>query len=263
MSRQSKFFQPERHEGVTRRWNEQSTQIASRPAVPQRTSPGVGGRPPLAGRRRAATPRRTSCACAAPSRSSTRSPERGAERLWDLLHNEDYVNALGALTGGQAVQMVRAGLKAIYLSGWQVAADANLAGQTYPDQSLYPANSVPGGGAPDQQRAAARRPDRAPPTGEADRDWLAPDRGRRRGRLRRPAERVRADEGDDRGRRGGRALGGPARRREEVRPPGRQGADPDGPAHPHAERGPAGRRRLRRRRRLVIARTDALGRRRC
>ncbi|MCY1145564.1 isocitrate lyase [Actinoplanes sp. Pm04-4] len=69
--------------------------------------------------------------------------ERGAERLWQLLHSEDYINALGALTGGQAVQMVRAGLKAIYLSGWQVAADANLAGATYPDQSLYPANSVP------------------------------------------------------------------------------------------------------------------------
>jgi len=69
--------------------------------------------------------------------------ERGAQRLWELLHDEDYINALGALTGGQAVQMVRAGLKAIYLSGWQVAADANLAGHTYPDQSLYPANSVP------------------------------------------------------------------------------------------------------------------------
>lgn len=68
---------------------------------------------------------------------------RGAEKLWDLLHSEDYVHALGALTGNQAVQQVRAGLKAIYLSGWQVAADANLAGQTYPDQSLYPANSVP------------------------------------------------------------------------------------------------------------------------
>jgi isocitrate lyase len=67
----------------------------------------------------------------------------GAERLWSLLHDEDYVNALGALTGNQAVQQVRAGLKAIYLSGWQVAADANMAGQTYPDQSLYPANSVP------------------------------------------------------------------------------------------------------------------------
>lgn len=67
----------------------------------------------------------------------------GAGRLWDLLHSEDYVNALGALTGNQAMQMVKAGLKAIYLSGWQVAADANVAGQMYPDQSLYPANSAP------------------------------------------------------------------------------------------------------------------------
>ena len=67
----------------------------------------------------------------------------GAGRLWELLHSEDYVNALGALTGNQAMQMVKAGLKAIYLSGWQVAADANVAGQMYPDQSLYPANSAP------------------------------------------------------------------------------------------------------------------------
>jgi isocitrate lyase len=69
--------------------------------------------------------------------------KRGSERLWSLLQSEMWVPALGALTGNQAVQQVRAGLKAIYLSGWQVAADANLSGQTYPDQSLYPANSVP------------------------------------------------------------------------------------------------------------------------
>lgn len=69
--------------------------------------------------------------------------KRGAKRLWNSLHEEDFVNALGALTGNQAVQQVKAGLKAIYLSGWQVAADANLSGQMYPDQSLYPANSVP------------------------------------------------------------------------------------------------------------------------
>jgi len=67
----------------------------------------------------------------------------GAERLWELLHEEDYVSALGALTGNQALQQVQAGLKSIYLSGWQVAGDANLAGQMYPDQSLYPSNSVP------------------------------------------------------------------------------------------------------------------------
>jgi len=98
---------------------------------------------------------------------------RGAESLWNLLHTEQYVRALGAYTGGQAVQQVRAGLKAIYLSGWQVAADGNLAGQTYPDQSLYPANSVP---------AVVRRINNAllrqdqieHAEGGATRDWLAP-----------------------------------------------------------------------------------------
>src|SRR5438270_2955578 len=67
----------------------------------------------------------------------------GSERLWQLLRDEPYVATLGALTGGQAVQQVRAGLKGIYVSGWQVAADGNLAGHTYPDQSLYPVNSAP------------------------------------------------------------------------------------------------------------------------
>src|SRR5690625_5241985 len=69
--------------------------------------------------------------------------DRGARKLWELINQDDYVNALGALTGNQAVQQVKAGLKPIYLSGWKVAADANLAGQMYPDQSLYPVNSVP------------------------------------------------------------------------------------------------------------------------
>ncbi|WEG09699.1 isocitrate lyase [Microbacterium horticulturae] len=98
---------------------------------------------------------------------------RGAENLWNLIQTEDYVRALGAYTGGQAVQQVRAGLKAIYLSGWQVAADGNLAGQTYPDQSLYPANSVP---------AVVRRINNAlirqdqleHAEGELTQDWLAP-----------------------------------------------------------------------------------------
>lgn len=69
--------------------------------------------------------------------------ERGAQRFWQMVEEPGYVNALGAMTGAQAVQMVKAGLRAIYMSGWQVAADANLSGQTYPDQSLYPSNSVP------------------------------------------------------------------------------------------------------------------------
>src|SRR3954452_22399227 len=68
---------------------------------------------------------------------------KGAERLWELLQTEDYVAALGALTGNQAIQMVQAGLNAIYVSGWQVAGDANESGEVYPDQSLYPVDSVP------------------------------------------------------------------------------------------------------------------------
>src|SRR6476659_6352137 len=68
---------------------------------------------------------------------------RGAERLWNALQTKKFTRALGALTGNQAVQMVKGGLEAIYLSGWQVAADANLSGHMYPDQSLYPSNSVP------------------------------------------------------------------------------------------------------------------------
>src|SRR4030081_2931318 len=89
----------------------------------------------------------------------------GARRLWELLHEEDFVPALGAVTGSQAVQRVRAGLKAIYLSGWQVAGDANLGETTYPDQSLYPANSVP---------AVVRRISTGLPRG-AQTPWADPD----------------------------------------------------------------------------------------
>lgn len=97
----------------------------------------------------------------------------GAERLWQLLHSEDYVAALGALTGNQAVQMVKAGLKAIYLSGWQVAADANLGEQMYPDQSLYPANSVPA--VVRRINNALRRADQIEwAEGKADTHWLVP-----------------------------------------------------------------------------------------
>jgi isocitrate lyase len=98
---------------------------------------------------------------------------RGADRLWDLLRTEDYVAALGAVTGNQAMQMVRAGLKAIYLSGWQVAADANTAGAMYPDQSLYPANA-----GPELCRRINRTLQRADQVehseGGAGRDWFAP-----------------------------------------------------------------------------------------
>jgi isocitrate lyase len=98
---------------------------------------------------------------------------RGADRLWQLLHNEDYVNALGALSGGQAVQMVKAGLKAIYLSGWQVAADGNVAADVYPDQSLYPANSVPA--MVKRLNNALRRADQIEwSEGTTDTEWFAP-----------------------------------------------------------------------------------------
>src|SRR4051795_2738582 len=98
---------------------------------------------------------------------------RGAEKLWKLLRSEPFVPALGALTGNQAVQQVRAGLKAIYLSGWQVAADANLAGQMYPDQSLYPANSVPA--VVKRITQALQRADQiAHAEGNSDVDWFAP-----------------------------------------------------------------------------------------
>jgi isocitrate lyase len=97
----------------------------------------------------------------------------GAERLWELLHRDEPVTALGALTGGQAVQMVKAGLQAIYLSGWQVAADANLAGATYPDQSLYPASSAPA--LVKRLNNALRRADQIEcAEGKGGRYWFAP-----------------------------------------------------------------------------------------
>jgi isocitrate lyase len=99
--------------------------------------------------------------------------KRGALKLWELLQNEDYINALGAMSGNQAMQQVRAGLKAIYLSGWQVAADANTAGAMYPDQSLYPANA-----GPELARKinnALQRADQIEHSeGGATRDWFAP-----------------------------------------------------------------------------------------
>lgn len=98
---------------------------------------------------------------------------RGALKLWELLRTEDYVHALGALSGNQAMQMVRAGLKAIYLSGWQVAADANTAGQMYPDQSLYPANAGPE--LARRINATLQRADQIEHLeGGATRDWFAP-----------------------------------------------------------------------------------------
>jgi isocitrate lyase len=97
----------------------------------------------------------------------------GAMRLWELLNTRDYVNSLGALTGGQAVQMVRAGLEALYISGWQVAADANTAGQMYPDQSLYPVDSVPN--LVRRINSSLRRADQIDHAeGKHDTHWFAP-----------------------------------------------------------------------------------------
>ena len=114
----------------------------------------------------------------------------GARRLWQLLKTEPYVTTLGALTGNQALQQVKAGLKAIYLSGWQVAADANTAGQMYPDQSLYPVDCVPN--VVRRINNALRRADQiARPGGQGRQHLLdGADRGRCRGRLRRRAERL-------------------------------------------------------------------------
>ena len=98
---------------------------------------------------------------------------RGANRFWDMLHQEGYIRTFGALTGAQAVQMVKAGLESIYLSGWQVAGDANLAGQTYPDQSLYPSNSVPAV-VKRINNALIRQDQISTLDGDTDTDWLVP-----------------------------------------------------------------------------------------
>ena len=167
---------------------------------------------------------------------------RGAEILFDAIHEEGdgYINALGALTGNQAVQQVRAGLKAVYLSGWQVAGDANLAAQTYPDQSLYPANSVP------QivrriNNALLRADEVARIEGDTAVDnWLVPivaDAEAGFGGALNVFELQKAMIQSGAARY---PLGGPAGLREEVRSPGRQGADPHAAAHPHAVVGAAG-----------------------
>ena len=182
-----------------------------------------------------------------------------------LLHTEDYINALGALTGGQAVEMVKAGLQAIYLSGWQVAADANLSEQVYPDQSLYAANSVPA--VVRRINNALRRADQIEwaeserhgrPNGTAALDGA--DRRRRRGRLRRRPQRLRADEGHDRGRARPASTSRtscPRRRsvatwaaRSWCRPPSTSAPWPP-PVWPPTSATC---------RRLVVARTDSLGR---
>ena len=174
-------------------------------------------------------------------RALARAPRRG-EAVELRCRREDFVNALGALTGNQAMQQVKAGLKAIYLS--------RLAGRRRRQPRRRDVSrpvAVPGqlgaaGGQAHQQHAAARRP--APPRRRRRRHRLpAADRRRRRGRLRRRAQRLRADEGDDRGRRRRRAFRRPARLGEEVRPHGRQGAGADARSGGEAGRRAPGRRR--------------------
>ena len=167
----------------------------------------------------------------------------GAERLWQLLHERPFVPALGALTGNQALQQVKAGLEAIYLSGWQVAADANNAGEMYPDQSLYPVSSVP-----DVVRRINKTFTRADQIARLDGDstthWFAPIVADAEAVFGWLAQCLRADEGDDRGGRRRRPLRGPARFGEEVRSSRRQGSGADPGLHPHAQRGASGGRRL-------------------
>ena len=119
------------------------------------------------------TPPRMWCGCGAVIREQHTLANRMSLKLWELLTTRDYVNALGALTGGQATQMVKAGLEAIYLSGWQVAGDGNLAGEVYPDQSLYPANSAPA--LVKRINNALRRADQIDwSEGTTETDWFVP-----------------------------------------------------------------------------------------
>ena len=169
----------------------------------------------------------------------------GAERLWTLISTREFVNALGALTGNQAVQMVKAGLQAIYLSGLASRRRRQPRGTDVPRSEPLSGQLGSQRRAPHQPGSAARRPGSA--LGTIRRHSLVrTDRRRRRGRVRRPAQRVRADEVHDRGRSGGSPFRGPTRQREEVRPLGREGARPDAVVHPHAQRGALGGRRARR-----------------
>ena len=223
--------------------------VPSRPAAtcPRRPSSPTSGPPTRAGPASSGpTPPRTSSGCAAASWRSTRWPGAAPSGCGSCWAPAPTCPRSGAMTGNQAVQMVRAGLEAVYLSGWQVAADANLSGQTYPDQSLYPANSVPA--VVRRINNALLRADQiAHQTGDPDApaDWLAPIVADAEAGFGGPLNAFELmKQMIARGRRG-RALGGPARLGEEVRPPGRQGPRPHPAARPHPQRGPAGGRRVR------------------
>ena len=179
------------------------------------------------------TRRRTSSGCAARSRSSTRSRGSARERLWDLAARPGTTSSARRAHRQPGRAEGPAGLKAIYSRGWQVAADANLAGQMYPDQSLYPANSVPH--VVQRINQALHRADQIEHAEGKHGTLLVRARSSPTPRpASAAAQRLRADEGDDRGGRRRRPLRGPARLREEVRPHGRQGAGADQPVHPHA-----------------------------
>ena len=168
----------------------------------------------------------------------------GAERLWELLGTRDYIAALGAMTGGQAVEMLKAGPRGHLPLGLAGRRRREPLRPDVPGPVALPGELRPGRRPPAEQRADARGPDRVV---RGPRHPAAPaDRRGRRGRVRWRAERVRADAVDDRGRRRGRALRGSAREREEVRAPGRQGPGPDGAVRAHADRRAAGGRRARR-----------------
>ena len=196
--------------------------------------------------RAALSRRRRRSACAARSRSSIRLARRGALRLWELLKRDEPVRALGAVTGNQAMQMVRAGLEAIYLSGWQAAADANTAGAMYPDQSLYPANAGPGAGAPDQPHARSAPTRSSMLEGGAQRDWFAPIVADAEAGFGGPLNCFEIMKAYIEAGAAGVHFEDQLASREEVRPSGRQGADPDPGRDPQPRRRAARRRRLRR-----------------
>ena len=168
---------------------------------------------------------------------------RGAEKLWKLINEEPFVNSLGAMTGNQAMQQVKAGPEGDLPVGLAGRRRRQHRRRDVPGPVAVPGELGAARRAPDQQHADARRPDPAHGRQERRHRLLRADRRRRRGRFRRRAERVRADEGDDRGRRRRRPLRGPARVGQEVRPHGRQGAGADARGGREAGRG-AARRRL-------------------
>ena len=181
---------------------------------------------------------------------------RGALKLWELLKRDEPVRALGAVTGNQAMQMVRAGLEAIYLSGWQAAADANTAGAMYPDQSLYPANTGPEL-AKKINRALQRADQIEHAEGGAQRDWFAPIVADAEAGFGGPLNCFEIMKSLYRGRGRGGPFRGSAGEREEVRPPRRQGADPHASGDPQPRRGAPGGGRFAAFPTILVARTDA------